>query len=325
MPAVAPSPQPRANFHPDEYRMTVGEHLEELRTRMIWALGGFAIVLVVCLVFSRHYVVPAFCAPLIETLRDHDINPQLVTGDVSEGFMVYIRISLISAAALSGPWVLYQLWLFVAAGLYPQERRYVTRYLPLSIALLISGMLLVYFVILPLTLDFFIGFSIGIPLPAEMETTATTQPATTFVVPQIPGNPPGPAEGQLWFDTTQQRLKFFLAGKVRVVPFGGDELVRPEISLDHYMSLVVAMLLSFGLSFQLPLVVLALVRLGILDLEMLKESRRYVYFIMVIVAAVITPGQDIPSLIGLTVPLCLLFELGLWLAREPKGAGAGTV
>ena len=106
---------------------------------------------------------------------------------------------------------------------------------------------------------------------------------------------------------------------------GDGKFFPKEISLDNYMGLVVAMLLSFGLSFQLPLVVLALVRLGILDLEMLKESRRYVYFSMVIVAAVITPGQDIPSLIGLTVPLCLLFELGLWLAREPKGAGAGTV
>jgi sec-independent protein translocase protein TatC len=306
--------------------MTVGEHLEELRSRMIWALGGFAIVLVVCLVFSQQYVFPAFCAPLLHALRANDINPQLVTNDVSEGFMVYIRISLITAAALAAPWILYQLWLFVAAGLYPQERRYVTKYLPLSIALLISGMLLVYFVVLPLTLDFFISFSIGIPLPGEMETTAATQPAGPPVaVPYLAGNPPNPADGQIWFDTTQQRLKVFLVGKVRVIRFGADELVSPEISLDNYMSLVVAMLLSFGLSFQLPLVVLALVRLGILDLEMLKSSRRYVYFIMVIVAAIITPGQDIPSLVGLTVPLCLLFELGVWLAREPKGAGAGAV
>ena len=70
--------------------------------------------------------------------------------------MVFIDISLISAAALASPWILYQLWQFVAAGLYPHERKYVTRYLPLSIALLISGMLFVYFLVLPWTLEFFI-------------------------------------------------------------------------------------------------------------------------------------------------------------------------
>src|SRR5207247_9891716 len=159
-------------FDPDQYRMTVGEHLEELRWRLILALLGFAIVLGVCLFFGTD-VLSAFCAPLVNTLAKHDINPQVVTDEVGEGFMTFIEISVISATALASPWILYQLWQFVAAGLYPHERKYVTRYLPLSITLLISGMVFVYFLVLPLPLEFFITFSTGLPLaPAQHSSMA---------------------------------------------------------------------------------------------------------------------------------------------------------
>ena len=309
-----------AEFDPDAYRMTVGEHLEELRTRLIRALGGFFVVLIVCLVFSREYVVPAFCAPLTRTQERYDINAQVVTGEVGEVFMVYIKISIITAAALASPWMLYQLWLFVAAGLYPAERKYITKYLPLSIALLISGMLLVYFLVLPWTLDFFIGFGMGIPRPDEPRAATTAPASQPFIlqVPYVAGEPEKKINYQLWFDTVDQQLKLFVNGKTRVISYGSSELIRQEFTLRHYIDMVVAMLIAFGLSFQLPLVVLTLARIGIIEVETLKNSRRYVYFSMAIAAAVITPGQDIPSLIGLTVPLCLLFELGIWLAREPK-------
>jgi sec-independent protein translocase protein TatC len=310
-----------AEFDPDQYRMSLGEHLEELRLRMIYGLIGFGLVLTVCLVLARSYVVPLFCAPLLNTLSQYNLNPQLVTSEVGEGFMVFVRISVISAGALAAPWMLYQLWQFVAAGLYPHERRIVTRYVPLSIGLLLAGMALVYLVVLPMTLRFFVAFSIGIPIQGGSTVTATTAP----VQPQVPvlaGDPAEPRpEGLLWFDSVQRRLKLEIGGQVRVISFGSDELLRPEISLDEYISLVVSMLVAFALAFQLPLVVLALVRIGILDREQLLRSRRYVYFVMVIAAAVITPGSDIPSLIGLTIPLCLLFELGIWLARPQAGRG----
>jgi sec-independent protein translocase protein TatC len=308
-----------AEFDPDAYRMTVGEHLEELRSRLIRALVGFFIILIVCLIFSKSYVFTAFCAPLTKVQEKYDISPQLVTGEVGEVFMTYIKISIITAAALSAPWVLYQLWLFVAAGLYPAERKYITKYLPLSITLLISGMLLVYFLVLPWTLDFFIGFGIGIPRPGEHRaTTAPTTQAFVLQVPTVAGDPTKIIERQIWYDSVNKQLKFFVNGKIRVISYGSSELVRQEFTLAHYIDMVVAMLIAFGLSFQLPLVVLTLARIGIIDVQALKNSRRYVYFSMAIAAAVITPGQDIPSLIGLTVPLCLLFELGIWLAREPK-------
>lgn len=100
----------------DEYRMTLGEHLEELRKRMVLALGGFAVLLVICLIYGRQ-VTAYFCLPLITVLQDRGLNPQVFSNQLADGFMVFIRISMISAAVLASPWMVYQLWQFVAAGL----------------------------------------------------------------------------------------------------------------------------------------------------------------------------------------------------------------
>ncbi len=314
------NPHPMAEFHPDEFRMTIGEHLEELRTRLFYALIGFVAVLVVCLIFVKDYVFPAFCKPLTDVLKSYDLNAQLVTGDVGEVFMLYIKIAIITAAAISSPWIVGQLWLFIAAGLYPKERKYITRYLPLSITLLISGMALVYFLVLPWTLSFLIGFGIGVPAPSDNNVViaeSTTQPAG-FQIPQLPGDPARPLDRQMWYNTKTHQLKFAVGGKVRLVPFGSDELIRTEITVGNYVDTVVAMLLAFGLSFQMPLVILALERIGIVNLETLKSGRRYAVFIIAIAAAAITPGADMASMIGLMVPLILLYELGIFLARAPK-------
>ena len=153
----------KRHFHPDDFRMTVGEHLEDLRKRLILALVGFVVVAVVCLYFGRSHIIPAFCAPLEDTLRKYDLSPQLHSDEIPDVFTSMLEISLISAAAIASPWIVWQFWQFVAAGLYPHERHYITKYVPLSIGLLISGMLFVYFFVLPWTLEFFILFSIGVP------------------------------------------------------------------------------------------------------------------------------------------------------------------
>jgi Sec-independent protein secretion pathway component TatC len=321
--ASPPKSNGKAEFDPDQYRMTIGEHLEELRTRLILSIVGVFLAFIVCFVFSDR-VITAFCAPLINTLSKHDINTQLITDEVGEGFMVAIQISLITALAIAGPWALYQLWQFVAAGLYPHERKYITKYMPLSIGLLVTGMLFVYFLVLPWTLDFFIAWSTGIKVPldktAVVETTGPATPGAPapsppVLVPFLKGNPSKMVEGMIWYDTVQQRLKFCLKGEPRVIAINSDNLLAPEIKLETYIDLVVGMLITFALSFQLPLVVLALERIGILDLDALRSMRKYVYFAMTIVAAVITPGDVITATIALMVPLCLLYELGVWLAR----------
>ena len=317
-------------FDPDSYRMTVGEHLEELRSRLVKALLGFGVALIGCFVFYER-VVWYFCKPLVEAYYKHQLNPQLIVDEVGEGFMVAIKISMIVAAAIAGPWILYQLWQFVAAGLYPHERKYITRYLPLSLGLLVGGMAFVYLLVLPWTLDFFLGWNKTFQLRVPNQTavfnhTKPTTQATAVPLPVIEGTPSGLEKGRsyMWVDPQSQRLMFFHEDTLRIIPFNADTLIGQEYKLSHYMDLVVMMLITFALAFQLPLVVLSLERIGIVELADLRAGRRYVYFAMVVAAAVITPGDVITATIALMFPLIGLYELGIWLATlgRPKAARA---
>jgi sec-independent protein translocase protein TatC len=305
---------------PEQYRMTVGEHLEDLRRRLILALVGFAAAAAVCLALGRDVIIPIFCKPLVDTLQKYGLSAQLHSDEVQDVFTSYLQISLICAAAIGAPWIAWQLWQFIAAGLYPNERKYITKFIPFSIGLLIAGMLFVYFFVLPWTLQFFIAFSISVPMKSDNPAPVDLNPPTTqpTFIQVVRGNPPHPLEGQIWYDQFQRRYKAFLDGEIKVVPFSGNQLIATEYKLPDYIDLVVGMLITFGLSFQLPLVVMALAKTGIVEIQTLKAFRRYVYFIMAIVAAVITPGDVITATVLLMIPLVLLYELGIYLARPPK-------
>jgi len=311
--------KPQHHFHPDEFRMTIGEHLEELRTRLILSLMGFVVAAIVCFIFGEK-VVWYFCKPLMNALEANGFSPQMFMGEVAESFMVFIKISMITAATFASPWMIYQFWLFVAAGLYPHERKYITKYWPLSVGLMVIGMVFLYFVVLPLMLRFFVAFNIGLPLtfPVKIDTSAPQTMAVTL--PLLNGDPAHPIPGNEWFDLSQGRLKFCIGTaanpEIRVIPYGSAAMVTPQITLSAYIDMVIGMLLSFGLAFQTPLVVLALVRIGIFEVDQLKKMRRYVYFSTAIIAGFIVPDV-VGGMIALMIPLMLLFELGLWLAREP--------
>jgi sec-independent protein translocase protein TatC len=313
MTAVAQPPAPKKPFDPDDYRMTVGEHLEELRRRMLLGLIGVGVALAVCLFFGDT-VLELFCLPLTRVQTDMGLNPQIHYDDVGEGFLVWLRVNVITAVALASPWVVYQLWQFVAAGLYPDERKYITRYAPLSIVLLLAGMAFVYWLVLPWSIAFFFDFANDIPLP-HGTTVATTQAHQPVTLPSLRGDPASPRDNEIWIDSTTGQIKIFFDKQVRAIRFSSQNLLVPDIKLSRYIGLVTGMLLTFGLSFQMPLVVLALVRIGIVEIEQLRELRRYVYFGIVVIAAVITPGDVITATVLLTVPLMLLYELGIWLAR----------
>ncbi|MBC7782670.1 MAG: preprotein translocase subunit TatC [Burkholderiales bacterium] len=306
---------------PDSYKMTIGEHLEELRRRLIFAIIGFAVAMGVSLYFGKD-MLSIFCKPMIDVLLENEVNPMLFISNISDGFMVYIQVSMISAAVMASPWIVWQFWLFVASGLYPQERKTITRYIPLSLGLLIGGLMFVYYLVLPWTLQFLMAFSISIPMPGVASTLAqpSTQSAVVpLQVPKFAGDPVNAPDLSMWFDTSQQRLKIMLAGKVRVVQFLADNLVSPQLQLPEYVDMVMGMLVVFALSFQLPIVIMALARIGILDVETLRGTRKMVYFVMAILASIITPGDVITATVALMVPLCLLFEFGIILAaRVPK-------
>ncbi len=319
---VKPLSYRRSDFDPDDFRMSVGDHLEDLRRHLILALVGLVIAFVGCLVVAKGFLLPFIAGPLIQALRDADVSPQLHFTSVSDPFMVFLRVSMIGAFVLGGPWVIYQTWRFVASGLYPKERKAMVRYLPLSMLLFGAGVMFVWYVILPLTLSFFIGFGTTIKLPAGFEdsTPVAVDTADVQTVPRLAGDPADPVPLQLWFDETTDRLKLYVDGQIRVVPFGSNNLAAPMITLPDYVSLVLVLLIVFGLSFQMPLVVAGVVRAGIVPAQTLRDQRKLVYFALVIAACLITPGDVVTATIGLIVPLILLFEAGVWLGERGQTA-----
>lgn len=140
---------------PLETTMSLGDHLEELRARLILALLGLAVGAVFCLIFGGK-IVSIIEKPYIDVMGE---KARFITISPAEGFVSYMRIALISGLIISAPWVFYQLWMFVAAGLYPHERRYVRITIPFSAALFIAGALFFLFVIAKITLKFFVAFN----------------------------------------------------------------------------------------------------------------------------------------------------------------------
>jgi sec-independent protein translocase protein TatC len=319
--STIPPPGKTKSSDPDEFRMTIGEHLEELRTRIILGLSGFIAALVVCTPFAKR-LLSFICQPLINAEVANNINPQFFASEATEPFMCWVRVSLIAAVSLAGPWLVYQIWQFIAAGLYPTERKAVTKYIPLATVLMLSGMIFVYEIVLPLTMRFFIGFAMTIPmeLPIRPPTTAPSTPPT--IIQHLAVDPPNPQPYEMWYNTSEGRLKLNVGDAVGVLPFGSDSLMAMHIELSEYLDLVFRLLITFGLCFQLPLVVMALVRLGIIDIATLRYYRRHVYFGMAVLAAAVSPGDVVTATLALLAPLILLYEFGILLAKmnEPKPA-----
>ncbi|HYE18065.1 MAG TPA: twin-arginine translocase subunit TatC [Tepidisphaeraceae bacterium] len=327
-PAASTAAKP--HFDPEEHRMTLGEHLEELRKRLLLGFGGFILAFIGGMILGDR-VVWFVCKPLFVALARNGQPPQIFFTDPAEVFMTYIKAAMISAFAVAGPWMLYQLWLFVAAGLYPHERKTVTKYLPLSLALLIGGMVFLYTYVLPLMLEFFMKFSIGVPpyLGDEMgfkvppPIPVATAPAGAspgaavgpLVLPLLAEDPKDPVPGSVWINAKAGFIKICIAaGKFRTIQFGSESATTPMITLGTYFATTIGMMIAFGLAFQLPLVVLTLARIGIVSIETLKNLRRVVYFSLAIVAAVIVPDV-VTGMLALLIPLILLYEMGILMAQ----------
>ena len=317
MTASAGTEKEKTGFDPDEFRMSIGEHLEELRHRLILGIAGFAVAIAICLPMGKQ-ILAIICEPLVGALQANDLNPQLFSDDTTEGFMAWIQVSAIAAVAVAGPWMVYQIWQFIASGLYPEERKYVTKYVPLAMVLLLTGVAFVYFIVLPLTMRFFVAFTASLPLdlPNHHARSGGPPPTTqaTFVQ-AVDADPAKSLPYQMWFNTAERKIKINTGDAVRILPFGSDSLMAAHFKLGDYLDLVFRLVLTFGLCFQLPLVVLAVERLGIVDIPTLRSFRRYVYFGMTVLAAAVSPGDVITATLALLVPLILLYEFGILLAK----------
>ncbi len=141
--------------------MSLGDHLEELRWRLILALLGVVGGLVICLFFGGH-LLQFITSPYAAAMERANLQPVLLAIQPAEKFLVYFKTSLLFGLIISSPWVFYQLWAFVSAGLYPGEKRYVRRIVPISVLLFIAGAFFFIKVVAPMAMLFFINFNPGI-------------------------------------------------------------------------------------------------------------------------------------------------------------------
>ncbi|MHC4759590.1 MAG: twin-arginine translocase subunit TatC [Planctomycetota bacterium] len=226
--------------------MSLGDHLEELRARLILAILGLIIGTIICLFFGTR-IITFIESPYNKLMPEHP----LVVLAPADAFIGYMKISLISGLIVSSPWVFYQLWMFVAAGLYPHERKYVHLAVPFSAILFVAGALFFLFVVAPISLLFFLKFGDFIKVEAN------------------------------W-------------------------------TFQKYISFMTILMLVFGVGFQTPIAIFFLNRTGLVSLQALRKSRKYVLLSVFVIAAVATP-PDVISQITLAIPLYALFELGIFL------------
>ncbi len=179
-------------------------------------------------------------------------RPGLTTMSITEGFFVYFKVALLTGLVLSSPWVFYHVWMFVAAGLYPNEKRLVNVYLPFSLVLFISGVVLCQFAVMPRAVGALLWFNEWLGLDADLR-------------------------------------------------------------LNEWLGFALMMPIVFGLSFQTPLVMMFVHRIGVMSAQSFRDKRRIVWFSMSVFAALITPTPDPITMLFLWVPMCALYELGILL------------
>lgn len=245
------------------------EHLIELRTRLIYCLLAIALGFGVSWLFSED--IYAFLVRPLSTILMEKGEHQLIYTSLGEAFMMYMRLSFWSGFMLAFPFVAFQLWRFVAPGLYKHEKRLFLPFLFASPLLFFLGAALAYYFIFPLAWDFFLSF----------ETAAV----------------------------------------------GGTLPLHLEAKVSEYLSLVLQLIFAFGICFQLPVLLVLLIRLGILSTDRLMKSRKYVFVGAFLVGAILTP-PDVFSQIGLAIPLYTLFEVSIWIGRfleKRQAAVAGSL
>ena len=233
------------------------EHLTELRSRLVKSIVYLFIFFIVCYFFAEN-IYSFLLAPYAEAVKDDEINRRMIFTALHETFITYLKVAFFAAIFITSPIILTQIWKFVAPGLYKNEKRALLPYLIATPTLFLLGGMLVYYLIMPLAIKFFLSF----------ETTA-----------QFTNLP-----------------------------------IQLEAKVNEYLSLIMRLIFAFGISFQLPVLLSLLARVGFIDSQYLKKRRKYVIIIIFSVAAILTPPDPITQ-IGLGIPLLILYELSILSVR----------
>jgi len=235
-----------------EDRLTVVEHLDELRTRIVVCLVAFAVALALCF-WQNNLLLEIASGPLPSS------HEKLVTFGVAEPFTITLTVAVYGALILSLPVLIYQLYAYVLPAFSPSERRIALPLLLLAPLLFLAGVVFAYYVVMPPAVHFLLGFN--------------------------------------------------------------DSQFNVQVRARDYYSFFSTTMLAGGIVFELPLAILAVTRLGIVSVDQLAANRRYAYLLIAIVAAAL-PGVDPISMLIEMVPLLVLFELSILIARAFGSPGA---
>ena len=254
------------------------EHLAELRTRLIWSLLAFVIGMMLCFTVAES-LLNFLAQPIADALRARGENPQLIFTAPQEKFFVMIRISVIGGIAVSFPVIAYQLWRFIAPGLYKSEKNAFLPFVIASPILFLMGAAVAHYIVTPMAMRFFIGYSDAIPRLANL-----VAGGGTFETPAVPAD--------------SQELKTVFLGSVRE-------------SLDLSLKFIFA----FGLCFQMPVLLTLMGKAGLISAKGLSNVRKYAVVAILVLAAVLTPPDALSQLI-LFLAVYPLYEVSILLVRR---------
>jgi len=232
-------------------------HLTELRKRLINSFIFLIIFFIGCYFFAE-YIYGFLVEPFAKAVKNDGSDRRLIFTALQETFLTYLKVSFFTAFFVTCPFILMQIWKFIAPGLYKHEKIAILPYLVLTPILFFLGGILVYYLIMPLAIKFFLSFE------------------STGLSTNLP--------------------------------------IQLEAKVNEYLSLVMKLIFAFGLSFQLPVVLSLLARIGLVDSNFLKKRRKYVVVIIFAAAAILTPPDPITQ-IGLAIPLLILYELSIFSVR----------
>ena len=232
-------------------------HITELRSRLIHSFIFLFVFFIFCYFFAE-YLYGFLVEPYAQAVKNDSIERRLIFTALQETFLTYLKVAFFASFFVTSPFILIQIWKFIAPGLYDHEKIAIMPYLIITPILFFLGGALVYYLIMPLAIKFFLSF--------ESAGLATSLP------------------------------------------------IQLEAKVNEYLSLVMKLIFAFGLSFQLPVVLSLLARVGVVDSEFLKTRRKYVVVIIFTTAAILTPPDPITQ-IGLAIPLLILYELSIFSVR----------